>query len=116
MTASLYKSPELSSELSELGDDVYANSLVQAAEAAQALAIRTPVEADHGLRGDNSGVEELHRAGHANRNVVLPTDFGRFFFPGTSGGSGGKAQQAKLEIPRPTEYWDRWDVQTLTYL
>lgn len=37
------------SEFSELGDDVHANSLVQAAKAAQTLAVGTPIKADDGL-------------------------------------------------------------------
>ena len=63
--------------LSQLGDDVHAHGLIEATETTQALAIRAPVEADDGLRGDDSRVEQLHGADNADRNVLLR--FSRFF-------------------------------------
>lgn len=75
-----------SSEFSELGDDVHAHSLIQAAETAQSLAIGTPVEANDGLRGDNPRVQELHRADDAHRNVVLRIGAGSGIGLGTAFG------------------------------
>lgn len=59
------------SVLVELGDQLHSNRLIQGCHDGQAILVGAPIEADNGLRRNNSGIEQLDIAHDADGRSIV---------------------------------------------